>query len=363
MMGGAWLRVAAAAVTLVVVALVGIGALVSVGGRDTWPAWAFVAVGGVAAAIGAYALVERRQTGRLDSIARQFDTRTLLLIPVAIAINIALGQAVGLALKLPLYLDSVGTILVAALAGPLAGAVTGLLSGLVWSVAPPPFQNSSLVFFAVVAAMIGMLAGTFANRGWLRRRPATSTRDLVVGAVVAVGAILVMAFLAYRGWLAVGEATRLAPESDQPLLVALGWVAILAVGATIVGLLVLLVKDRDLAAAYVVVAGVATGIVAAFIAAPIAAIVFGGVTGSGTDLLVAAFRQAGADVGAAVLGQSLISDPIDKVVAYFLVFLVIGAIPRRTVGRFPQGEALLPVARRDPVPPRVAAPFAGEADR
>ena len=102
-------------------------------------------------------------------------------------------------------------------------------------------------------------------------------------------------------------------------------------------------RDRDLAAAYVVVAGVMTGIVAAFIAAPIAASVFGGVTGSGADLLVAAFRQAGADLSAAVLGQSLISDPIDKVVAYFLAFLIITAIPRRTVARFPQGEALLPL--------------------
>ena len=44
-----------------------------------------------------------------------------------------------------------------------------------------------------------------------------------------------------------------------------------------------------------------TGIVAALISAPIAAGVFGGVTGSGTDFLVAAFRQAGADIGAATL--------------------------------------------------------------
>jgi hypothetical protein len=362
-MGQVWLRVAAAAVVLIVVALVGIGVLVSLGDREAWQAWGLVAVVAVVAAIGAYALVERRQTGRLDSITRQFDTRSLLLIPVAIALNIALGQAVGLALKLPLYLDSVGTILVAALAGPLAGAATGLLSSLVWSVAPPPFQNSTLAFFAVVAAMIGLLAGTFASWGWLRPRPATPTRELVIGAAIAVGAIVVMAFLAFRSWWAVGELTRVAPESSEPLLLALGWVAILAVAGTIAGLLVLLVRNRDLAAAYVVVAGVATGIVAAFVAAPIVAVVFGGVTGSGTDVLVAAFRQAGADIGAAVLGQSLISDPIDKVVVYFLVFLIIGAIPRRTVARFPQGEALLPIARGAGAPSASVPSFAGEADR
>jgi energy-coupling factor transport system substrate-specific component len=342
-MSQAWPRIAAAAITLIIVGVLAIALLLAFGGPDTASAWALVALVAVPAGIGAYALVERRQTGRLDSIARQFDTRTLVLMPVAIAINIVLGMAVASALKIPLYLDSIGTILLAALSGPLAGAVTGLLSGLAWSyLVPPPLQSPFAAPFAVVAAIIGLLAGTFAALGWLRPRPATPTRQLVVGAAIAIGAIVILALLALRGWQAIGEETRLAPESDQPLFLALGWVALVAVAGTIVGLVVLLIRDRDLAAATVVVAGVATGIVAAFIAAPIAASLFGGVTGSGTDLLVAAFRQAGADIGAAVLGQSLISDPIDKVVAYFLVFLILAALPRRTVARFPQGDALLP---------------------
>jgi energy-coupling factor transport system substrate-specific component len=341
-MGPARLRIAAAVVTLVVVGLTAVALLLTLGGPDVQAAWALVALVAVPAAIGAYALVERRQTGRLDSLARQFDTRTLVLMPIAIAVNIVLGMAVASALKVPLYLDSVGTILLAALSGPLAGAATGLLSSLAWSyLVPPPLQSPFAAPFAVVAAVIGLLAGTFAAFGWLRPRPATPTRQLAVGAAIAIAAIVLLAFLALRGWQAIGEETRLAPESDQTLFLALGWVALIAVVGTIVGLVVLLVRDRDLAAAYVVVAGVTTGIVAAFIAAPIAASVFGGVTGSGADLLVAAFRQAGADLSAAVLGQSLISDPIDKIVAYFLVFLLIAAIPRRTVARFPQGEALL----------------------
>ena len=343
-----WLRIGAAAVTLVVVGLVAIALLLTYGGPDVRAAWALVAVIAVPAAIGAYALVEHQQTGRLDSIARQFDTRTLVLMPVAIAINIVLGMAVASALKIPLYLDSVGTILVAALSGPLAGAATGLLSTLAWTyLVPPPLQSPFAAPFSIVQAVIGLLAGTFAAMGWLRSRPGTPTRQLVVGGAVAIGAIVLMAFLALRGWQAIGEETRLSPESDQPLFLAARVARAHRGRGTIVGLLVLLVRDRDLAAAFVVVAGVVTGIVAAFIAAPIAAFVFGGVTGSGTDLLVAAFRQAGADISAAVLGQSLISDPIDKVVVYFLVFLVIAALPRRTVARFPQGEALLPLAGKD----------------
>ena len=91
----------------------------------------------------AYAVVEYAQTGRLDSLASQFDTRTIVLIPIAIAINIILGQTVAAALKVPIYLDSIGTILVGVLAGPLAGAVTGGLTNLLWTyVLPPPFNSA-----------------------------------------------------------------------------------------------------------------------------------------------------------------------------------------------------------------------------
>ena len=81
-----------------------------------------------------------------------------------------------------------------------------------------------------------------------------------------------------------------------------------------------------------------TGIIAALISAPIAAGVFGGVTGSGTDFLVAAFRQAGADIDAATLGQGLISDPIDKVTTFFVVYLILPAMATALKARFPQGE-------------------------
>ena len=64
---------------------------------------------------------------------------------------------------------------------------------------------------------------------------------------------------------------------------------------------------------------------------------FGGVTGSGTDLLVAAFQQAGADLSTAVLKQGLLSDPIDKTLTFFVVFAILGALCRRFVGAVPAG--------------------------
>jgi large-conductance mechanosensitive channel len=270
-------------------------------------------------------------------------------MPVAMALNIVLGTAVASALKVPIYLDSMGTILVAALAGPLAGAVTGLLSNLVWTyLAPPPFGSPYAAPFAIVAVVIGLMAGTFARLGWLRPRPASSGPRLVVGAIVAIGLIGLMALLALRVWEVAARGPELAPASDEAAFTLLGWLAMLLVVGTAVGLVIRLVRDRDLAVAYVVVAGACTGIVAALIAAPIAAGLFGGVTGSGADFVIAALRQAGADLESAVLGQSLVSDSIDKVITYFVVFVVLGTLADRTKARFPQGERLLPVAPARP---------------
>ncbi len=260
------------------------------------------------------------------------------------ALNIVLGTAVASALKIPIYLDSVGTILVAALAGPLAGAATGFLSNVIWTyLAPAPFGSPFAVPFAVVAVVVGLLAGTFARWGWLRPRPGSSGRQLAVGGTLSIGAVIVMVVLALRAWLSAAEGGDLAPASDDTAFFILGWVAMLLVVGTAAGLIVLLWRRSDLAVAYILAAGVITGVVAAFIAAPIAAGLFGGVTGSGADFVIAAFRQAGADLQQAVLGQSLISDPVDKVITYFAVYLILGAMAARTKARFPQGEFLLPI--------------------
>ncbi len=98
---------------------------------------------------------------------------------------------------------------------------------------------------------------------------------------------------------------------------------------------------RDLAGLYVAGAGAVTGIVAALVSAPIAAYVFGGVTGSGVDVIVAALRQGGADVLSASLGQGLISDPIDKTITSFVVFIIIASLSPRLLARYPNGERLV----------------------
>jgi energy-coupling factor transport system substrate-specific component len=189
---------------------------------------------------------------------RSFNTLTLALIPVAIAINIAIGQIIVL-LKLPIYLDSIGTVLVGMLVGPVAGLITGALSNLIWGLSG---LNPIYAPFFYVAAVIGLLAGIFTRIGWARR-----------------------------------------------------------IGMWSLG-------------------GLITGVVAAIISAPTSAVVFGGVTGAGTDLVVAALRASGAGIMQATLGQGIVSDPLDKLATFLIAFLIVLALPLRLRGRFPNAEYL-----------------------
>jgi energy-coupling factor transport system substrate-specific component len=194
----------------------------------------------------------------MNRLKEDFSTLTLVMIPVAIAINIAIGQIVY-ALKLPLYLDAIGTVLVGVLAGPWAGALTGLLSNLVWGWSG---LNVYYTAYAPVAAIIGLLAGFFAQSGW------------------------------FRTW----------------------WKVILA--------------------------GLLTGLVAAIFSAPITAYLFGGVTGSGTDVIVAVFRNIGLGIMPASFVQGVSSDPLDKALSFLVVYLIIRGLPYRFVDRFPRAEAV-----------------------
>lgn len=270
----------------------------------------------------------------------RFDTRTIVLIPIAIAINIVLGQTVAAVLKVPIYLDSIGTVLVGILAGPIPGLVTGLLANLIWTyVLPAPFHSDYAAPFAVVAAWIGFFAGVAAQTGLLRSRPNSDWGRIGIAALVL---ILVLGGIGYWGFLpfyAGADFTFFGDTSAaDPFFVLLGWLIGIVIVVALVGLIALLVIRRDAGVAYAAIAGLICGIVAAIISAPISAVVFGGVTGSGTDLLVAAFQQAGADLQTAVLQQGLISDPIDKTLTFLVVFVLLQALSRRFIARFPQGE-------------------------
>lgn len=90
----------------------------------------------------------------------------------------------------------------------------------------------------------------------------------------------------------------------------------------------------------VIASGVITGVVASVISAPIAAYVFGGVTGAGTDAVVAFFRGIGLGILPANFAQGVSSDPLDKAISFLVVWLIVRALPQRFLGRYPGSQNL-----------------------
>jgi energy-coupling factor transport system substrate-specific component len=172
--------------------------------------------------------------------SRDLSTSTLVLMPVAIAINIAVG-AICQSLRLPIYLDSIGTVLVGALAGPWAGALTGILANLIWSLLPVPGGAGPVAaFFAPVAGVIGLMAGFWASRGVFQLRP----DDVRVGGFLALAAGIVGAAVAFLSIQAtVGIPDLLANDPDQ--LVQNQWTFLaIAVGCIAVGIVVAWLAGR-----------------------------------------------------------------------------------------------------------------------
>ncbi len=273
-------------------------------------------------------------------VAAQFSTRVIVLMPVAIAINIVLGYTVQSGLRLPIYLDSIGTILVGVLGGPLAGMLTGILSNLIWQYAPGIGSGSQIGPFAITAGAIGLLAGIWGQLGFFRPRRGRALN--YVGAVVAVVLIGVMAVYTYSRAYASADSFNSNVFGNQSITFDQSRLFFGVVVVVFVGLVSwALVLRRDVGAVFAISAGLATGIVAALISAPVYAFFYGGVTGSGTDAIVAAFRAGGDSLYQATLKQGLLSDPIDKMITTFVVFFIVGSLSRRFVARFPNGEKVV----------------------
>lgn len=292
----------------------------------------------------------RREPGLIRRwAARQFSTRVIVLMPVAIAINIAMGYTVQSGLKLPIYLDSIGTILVGVLAGPLPGLITGVLTNLIWQYTPGIGPGSQIGPFAITAGAIGFLAGIWGQLGLFRPRRGHALN--MVAAVAAVALIAALSLYTYGRAFASPEQFTNATYKDTAFFdqSRICFLAVMAVFAALVAWA--LVLRRDVGAVFAIGAGLVTGIAAAVISAPIYAFFYGGVSGSGTDAIVAAFRAGGDSLYQSTLKQGLLSDPIDKMITTFVVFFLLGTLSRRFVSRFPNGEKVLgPEEEAEPEP-------------
>jgi len=250
----------------------------------------------------------------LENIKKEFSTRTLVLIPIAIAINIAIGELV-VRLKLPVYLDSIGTVLVGAIAGPWAGALTGALANLIWGL----FNPFAAPFF-YVAAVIGFLAGLAGKRGAFDKE---SPRWLSV----LVGAVFVFSLTMFVFAFSNASTDDTGYTTYPSMTDLLSQYAVIFAVAILIGAAIgyFLLQKGGYAGFW----GLITGIIAAIISAPTAAYVFGGVTGSGTDVVVAAFRASGAGILSSVMAQGAVSDPFDKMLSFMVVWLILRSLPMR----------------------------------
>ena len=207
-------------------------------------------------------------TSKKYSIKTDFTLLSLLLIPIAVAINFAGGQLATL-LKLPFYLDTIGTIFVAMLCGPWVGGLAGLITNLVLGLTNPIFFP-----FAIVNVVVGLVTGFCARANW---------------------------FSTWWKW---------------------------AISMVLMALASLIT------------------------AAPIVVLVFGGVTGSGTSLITATLMATGKGIWASVLSTELVFTVLDRIISFFITYLIIRVIPARTLIKFACGanyikEKKVPVEEKE----------------
>ena len=168
--------------------------------------------------------------------------------------------------------------------------------------------------------------------------PAALVINIVVGQVIgtmplpaplyldSIGTVLIAALAGPQAGMATGVLSALVWGTFNPTVVPF------AADYAMIGLLAGLVPWTKRWVPPI--AGVFVGLLSALMAAPVASFIFGGTAGTGTGLLVTAYRGLGFSPMTAVYLQSLTSDPIDKVIVFTLVAAIIAALPLRTIRSF-----------------------------
>ncbi|MFT3860801.1 hypothetical protein [Micropruina sp.] len=233
----------------------------------------------------------------------------------------------------------------------IAGTATVLATYLYLVIAQPAELSTSASAPAGLIAMAGYLIGAVLIAAGSIHRLSTATiamipvaiaLNIVVGQLTAVlvlpvyldsmGTVLVAVLAGPAAGVVTGILTNLVwglllSPSALPFAVVQVVIGLLAGYAARIGVFRTLWLPP--------IAGAVTGIVAAMISAPIAAFVFGGVTAPGTGALVGMFQAWGNSLLAATTFQGLLSDPLDKLISFTAVALILSALPLRFRQRFP----------------------------
>jgi energy-coupling factor transport system substrate-specific component len=83
--------------------------------------------------------------------------------------------------------------------------------------------------------------------------------------------------------------------------------------------------------------GIIMGVLAAVVSAPVIVKLFGGITQSGSSIVVAYLMATGKQVLTSVLLAGFATDPVDKLITFFIVRSLIKGLPKRLIGVFPRG--------------------------
>lgn len=81
-----------------------------------------------------------------------------------------------------------------------------------------------------------------------------------------------------------------------------------------------------------ILTGLVLAAVSPLIGTPIRMVLFGGFTGSGADIMIAAMRAAGAEIFTSTFIGVVVSNFVDKIISCVLVSLVLSKIPRNALG-------------------------------
>lgn len=145
-----------------------------------------------------------------------------------------------------------------------------------------------------------------------------------------LGTVLVAALVGPTAGLATGALSSVVWGLFNPL--AIPFVAGSALTGWLAGWVFQQKWAKNLLA--IVASGLVVGLVTGAIAAPVAAFVYGGTAGVGTGAVVLLFQEMGQSLFGAVTTQAFLSDPLDKIIVFLAVALVLRALPQRIRGQF-----------------------------
>lgn len=86
----------------------------------------------------------------------------------------------------------------------------------------------------------------------------------------------------------------------------------------------------------VVIGGILMGVIAAVVSSPVTAYIFGGITLSGSSLIVAYLMQTGRNIIQSVILAGIASDPVDKMLTFLAVWFLLKSSPIELLRRFPR---------------------------